>query len=82
MQTRQKRVTVSAGSEHGLALWGEFTSNSADGKFHLAEYLQRLVDKLAVSLTIYVAGILLTGSYRNIETCSVSCFFPIYVSPE
>jgi len=65
MKPRQKRITISAGWEHGLALWGEFTSNSADGKFHLAEYLRRLVDKLAVSLTIYVAGILLTGSYRS-----------------
>lgn len=64
MKPRQKRITISAG-EHGLALWGEFTSNSADGKFHLAEYLQRLVDKLAVSLTIYVAGILLTGSHQS-----------------
>lgn len=46
-------VTVSAGEELGMARWQEFRTRSADGKLHLAEYLQLFLERLDLSLTIY-----------------------------
>lgn len=46
-------VTVSAGEELGMARWQEFQSQNADGKLHLAEYLQLFLERLDLSLRIY-----------------------------
>eukprot|EP00435_Cladocopium_sp_Y103_P055862 s142_g18.t1 len=45
-------VTVST-DELGMSQWQEFQSRSADGKLHLAEYLQLFLERLDLSLKIY-----------------------------
>ncbi|CAK9055190.1 unnamed protein product, partial [Durusdinium trenchii] len=43
-----KAITVTAGEDLGLSFWVRFDGHHVDGKFHLAQYLQRFMEQLKI----------------------------------
>ncbi|CAK9015724.1 Voltage-dependent T-type calcium channel subunit alpha-1H [Durusdinium trenchii] len=49
----QEDVTISGGQELGLAFWKRWLVSGADGKFRLAEYLQRFLQQLGHNVPVH-----------------------------